>query len=183
MNLNKTSCIILLLFIPSMIFNQDWKKALKEKVKTETNKIEKKVKEEIQPLTLDFKISKIGYNPLKSINKLYLTIDFNGHNPNSLGVTFNETEFDLFVNEKIISKFYNEKKINIPKNDHFSFQENAEIKILEAGKAIFNSILKKNAIYSVIGKYHVKTPLGNFSFAIKLIEKEINTENKKDEEK
>ena len=69
--------------------------------------------------------------------------------------------------EKLVSKFFNEKKIIIPKNDIFSFQEKAEITILEAGKTIFNSMLKKNAIYSLMGKYFVDTSIGSFSFDIK----------------
>ena len=76
----------------------------------------------------------------------------------------------LLVDEKLVSKFFNEKKIIIPKNNNFSFQENAEITISEAGKTIFNSIIKKKAIYSIIGKYHVNTPRGKFEFDVKLIE-------------
>ena len=162
----------------SNLFNQNWKKTLNKKIKKETNKIEKKIKNEIKPLSIDFKISKISYNPLKALNKLNLTIDFSGNNPNSIGLTFDKTEFDLLVNEKLLSKFYNEKKIEIKKNNDFLFQENAEIKISEAGKTIFNSIIKKNATYSIIGKYHVKTPLGAFSFDVKLIEKEVNSKKK-----
>ena len=58
------------------------------------------------------------------------------------------------------------------------FQETAEIKISEAGKVLFKSILKKNVIYTVIGKYIVNTPLGTYSFDIKLLEKEVNPEKK-----
>ena len=170
--------LILSMTMTSNLFNQNWKKTLNKKIKKEANKIEKKIKNEIKPLSIDFKISKIGYNPLKALNKLNLTIDFIGHNPNSIGLTFNKTEFDLLVNDKLLSKFYNEKKIELPKNNDFLFQENAEIKISEAGKTIFNSIIKKNATYSIIGKYHVNTPLGTFSFDVKLIEKEVNPDKK-----
>ena len=166
--------IILIIIMPSIIFNQSWKKSLNKTIKKESKKIEKTIKNEIKPLTIDFKISKIGYNPLKSLNKLNLTIDFTGNNPNNLGITFDKTEFELSANGKFLSKFYNSKKIKIPKNDDFMFQETAEIKISEAGRTIFNSILKKNVIYAVIGKYHVNTPLGTYSFDIKLLEKEVN---------
>ena len=170
--------LILSIIMTSNLFNQNWKKTLNKKMKNETNKIEKKMKNEIKPLSIDFKISKISYNPLKALNTLNLTIDFSGNNPNSIGLTFDKTEFDLLVNEKLLSKFYNEKKIDIPKNNDFSFQESAEITISEAGKTIFNSIIKKNVTYSIIGKYHVNTPLGTFSFDVKLIEKEVNTKEK-----
>ena len=178
--MNRKLIIILILSIimTSNLFNQDWKKTLNKKIKKETSKVEKKITNEIKPLSIDFKISKIGYNPLKALNKLNLTIDFSGHNPNSIGIKFDKTEFDLLVNDKLLSKFYNEKKIDIPKNNVFSFQENAEITISEAGKTIFNSIIKKNATYSIIGKYHVNTPLGSFSFDVKLIEKEVNPKKK-----
>ena len=175
---NKKLVILILLLIPSTIFNQDWKKVIENKATKQANKIEKKIIQEIKPLVINFKISKTGYNPLKSLNKLNLTIDFTGDNPNPMGLALNKTEFYLFVNDKLVSKFYNEKKIIIPKNDTFSFQEKAEITILEAGKTIFNSILKKYAVYSLTGKYFVDTPIGTFSFDIKLMEKEMNTNNK-----
>ena len=178
MNRKLIILLILSIIMTSNLFNQNWKKTLNKKIKKETNKIEKKIKNEIKPLSIDFKISKISYNPLKALNKLNLTIDFSGNNPNSIGLTFDKTEFDLLVNEKLLSKFYNEKKIDIPKNNDFSFQESAEITISEAGKTIFNSIIKKNATYSIIGKYHVNTPLGSFSFDVKLIEKEVNSKKK-----
>ena len=175
----KNISIILLILIPSIIFSQSSKKSLNKKIKKESKKIEEKVKTEIKPLSIDFKISKIGYNPLKSINKLNLTIDFTGNNPNGLGITFDKTEFELLANDKFLSKFYNNKKIKIPKNDNFMFQENAEIKISEAGKTIFNAIIKKNVIYTVIGKYHIDTPIGTYSFDIKLLEKETNPQKSK----
>ena len=77
-------------------------------------------------------------------------------------------------------KFYNDKKISIPKNDIFLFQETAEIKLLEAGKTLFNSIVKNNVVYTVIGKYFIQTPLGEFSFDVKLLEKEIRSEQQID---
>ena len=127
--------ILFCFFHLEIIEAQDWLKSIKSVDKKEILKdIEKKITNEIKPLTIDFKISDVGYNPLKSINKLKLTVDFKGDNPNPLGVTFNRMEFNLFVDDKHLSKFYNEKNINIPKNDKFSFQEVAEVNILEAGK-------------------------------------------------
>ena len=161
---------------PTESYSQDWKKSLKNKGKKTLKKVEKEIKKEIKPLTIDFKVSNVGYNPLKSLNTLKLTIDFTGDNPNALGLSFEKTEFDLLVNDNLVSKFYNEKKIKIPKNDSFFFQETAEISILEAGKTLFNSIRKKEAVYTIIGRYFVDTPLGTFSFDIKLLEKVVNKE-------
>ena len=155
------------------------KKELNTKTKKELKKVEKKIANKIKPLTIEMKVSNISYNPLKSLKTLKLTIDFNGNNPNDLGITFNKTEFDLFADNTLLSKFYNEKKISIPKNDSFVFQETAEINIVEAGKTIFNSILKNNVVYTIIGKYFINTPLGEFSFDVKLLEKEINPEKEK----
>lgn len=152
---------------------------IKAKAKKELKKAEKQVAEKVKPLTIEMKVSDISYNPIKSLNTLKLTIDFNGNNPNDLGVTFNKTEFDLFANDALLTKFYNNKKISIPKNDVFLFQETAEIKLLEAGKTLFNSIVKNNVVYTVIGKYFIQTPLGEFSFDVKLLEKEINPEQAK----
>ena len=152
---------------------------IKAKAKKELKKAEKQLTEKVKPLTIEMKVSDISYNPIKSLNTLKLTIDFNGNNPNDLGVTFNKTEFDLFANDALLTKFYNDKKISIPKNDVFLFQETAEIKLLEAGKTLFNSIVKNNVVYTVIGKYFIQTPLGEFSFDVKLLEKEINPEQAK----
>ena len=152
---------------------------IKANAKKELKKAEKQVAEKVKPLTIEMKVSDISYNPIKSLNTLKLTIDFNGNNPNDLGVTFNKTEFDLFANDALLTKFYNNKKISIPKNDVFLFQETAEIKLLEAGKTLFNSIAKNNVVYTVIGKYFIQTPLGEFSFDVKLLEKEINPEQAK----
>ena len=84
--------------------------ATKRAKMSETND---KITEKIKHLSIEMKVSNVSYNPLKSINTLKLTIDFNGNNPNDLGVTFNKTEFDLFANDALLSKFYNEKKIEI----------------------------------------------------------------------
>ena len=83
-------------------------------------------------------------------------------------------EFDLLVNEKLVSTFHNDKKIRIPKKDKFSFQETAEVNIFEAGKTIFYAMVKKNAVYSIIGKYFIDSSFGTFTFKVKLIEKELN---------
>ena len=170
--------IILLFIITGVVYPKNWEKSLKIKGKDVLKKVENEIKKEIKPLTIDFNVSKVGYNPLKSLNTLNLTIDFIGNNPNSLGVTFNRMEFDLFVNDNLVSKFYNEKQIKIPKNDTFTFQEKAEISLLEAGKAVFNEIRKKKAIYTIIGKYFVDSSFGTFSFDIKLLERELNEEVK-----
>ncbi len=162
--------IITIAFSPMELDAQKWKNSLKNISK----KVAKDVVKEIKPLSVDFKVSKINYNPFKSINKLTLTIDFDCENPNPLGVTFNKTEFELLVNEKLVSKFYNEKKISIPKKNKFSFQEKAEINLAESGKTIFDAMIKKEAVYTIIGKYYVDTSLGTFSFKVKLIEKEVN---------
>ena len=155
------------------------KKELNIKTKKELKKVEKKITEKIKPLTIEMKVSNVSYNPLKSLNTLILTIDFNGNNPNDLGITFNKTEFDLFADDALLSKFYNEKKISIPKNDNFLFQETAEVNILEAGKTVFNSIVKNNVVYTVVGKYFINTPFGEFSFDVKLLEKELNNKKEK----
>ena len=178
--------LIFLIFLPNNLTGINLKK-IKSKAKKELNtktkqkfkKVEKKITEKIKPLIIEMKVSNVSYNPLKSINTLKLTIDFNGNNPNDLGVTFNKTEFDLFANDALLSKFYNEKKIKIPKNNTFLFQETAEINLLEAGKTLFNSIVKNNVVYIVIGKYFINTPLGEFSFDVKLLEKETNPEKDK----
>ena len=162
--------IIIIVFSPIELGAQKWKKSLKNIGK----KIAKEVVKEIKPLSIDFKVSKVDYNPFKSINKLILTIDFIGVNENALGVTFNRTEFELLVNEKLVSKFYNEKKISIPKKDKFTFQEKAVINLSESGKAIFDAMRKNEAVYTVQGKYFIDSPIGTFSFKVKLLEKEIN---------
>ena len=162
--------IITIVFSPIELDAQKWKKSLKD-IKKE---IVKEIAKEIKPLTVDFKVSKVGYNPFKSINKLTLTIDFECENPNALSVTFNRMEFDLLVNDQLVSKFYNEKKIRVPKKDKFSFQEKAEIKLLESGKTIFDAMRKNKAVYTIVGKYFIDSSLGTFTFQVKLIEKEVN---------
>ena len=165
-----TIIFLAIIFLPSELHAQKWKNSIKDVGKELT----KKTVKEIKPLTVDFKVSDVHYNPLKSLNKLTLTIDFNCENPNPIGITFNRTEFDLLVDDQLVSKFYNEKKISIPKNDKFTFQEKAEISLLDAGKTVFKSITKQNAVYTIIGKYFVDTPLGTLSFTVKLIEKQLN---------
>ena len=171
--------ISILFIIPLELQSQDWKKIIKIEGKKALKGVENKIKNEVKPLTIDFKVKKVDYNPIKSLDKLNLVIEFSGNNPNPLGVTFNRTEFDLFVNDEKVAKFYNEKKIKIPKKDEFSFKEQAQISILEAGKTIFNSIVKKKAVYTVIGTYYIDSPFGTFSFKTKLIEKEVNKKKKK----
>lgn len=145
-------------------------KILKEKVSKE---VEKAVKKEIKPLTLDYKISNIRYNPLKSLTIVGLDIDFYGHNPNRIGVSLDRIEFDLFIDGKHASTFYNEKNIRIPKEGDFSFQEKADLKLNALGKAIFNAVVKKKAKYRIDGTYYLDTPWGEFPIKSILAEKEM----------
>ena len=46
------------------------------------SKLKETVEKQVKPLTLDYTVSKIYYNPLKSINTLSLDIEFFGNNPN-----------------------------------------------------------------------------------------------------
>ena len=115
------------------IFSQDWKKSLsKTKIK-----IKNKIKQEVKPLRIDFKINKINYNPLKNPNALNLSLNFFGDNPNPVGLSLSIIEVNLYVNDKHTSKFYNDKKIKIPKNGDFELLKNAEINIIKAGKTLF----------------------------------------------
>ena len=181
--MNKVFYIGFFVFSFSILYCQDWKKALESKGKQIIKKVEQEIKKEVKPLTVDFKVSDIKYRPFKSVNKLTLTIDFSGNNPNSMGITFDRTEFQLLVNDRLLSTFYNEKKIKIPKNGDYFFQETAEVNILEAGRVVFNSILKRKAVYTLIGKYFLETPFGPFSFDIKLLEKEVNGDSDKKSKK
>lgn len=145
-------------------------KSLKSKV---TKKVKKVVDKEVKPLSLDHNVKKIRYNPLKSVNKVGLDIIFTGNNPNKVGVSLNRVEFDLFIDGKHASKFYNDKKIIIPKNGDFSFEEKADLKLSVMGKVIFNSIIKKKAKYRVDGTYFIETTFGTFPVKVKLAEKEM----------
>ena len=60
---------ILLIFMPSKMYSKDWKKALKSKSQEVLTKVENKIKKEVKPLTIDFQVSKVGYNPFKSLKK------------------------------------------------------------------------------------------------------------------
>ena len=145
-------------------------KILKEKVGKE---VEKVVKKEVKPLTIDYKVSKVRYNPLKSLNTVGLDIDFIGHNPNRIGVSLDRIEFDLYIDGKHASTFYNEKKIKIPKEGDFAFEEKADLKLSALGKAVFNAIINKKAKYRIDGTYFLDTPVGIFPIKVTLTEKEM----------
>ena len=145
-------------------------KGLKLKAATE---LKKTVEKQVKPLTLDYTVSKIYYNPLKSINTLSLDIEFFGNNPNKFSIGLNRIEFDLSINKKHASKFYNDKKIKIPINGEFSFKEKADLKISVMGKAIFDAIRNKKAKYQIDGTYYLKTKIGTIPLKAKLAEKEM----------
>ena len=145
-------------------------KNLSKKLKS---KAAESVKKNVKPLTINYKIKKIHYNPLISLTKVSLDIEFNGYNPNKIGVSLDRIEFDLFIDDKHGSKFYNEKKIKIPKEDNFTFEEVAELKVNTMGKAIFDQIIKKKAKYRIDGTYFLDTQFGNFPIKAKLVEKEL----------
>jgi len=175
--------ILLIFFIPESVNAQKWKKDFKSKGKKTLKMATKELKKEIKPVTIDYRVSDISYNPLKSLSKLVLTIDFTGENQNDVGVTLKRTEFDLFADDNLLTKFYNQKKIVISKKDVFNFQETAEISILEAGKTLFSSIIKKSVVYTLVGTFYVDTPFGSFPFDVKLYEKEMNPKEDKKKEK
>ena len=86
---------------------------------------------------------------------------------------FHKPTADLFIDDKHGSKFYNEKRIKIPKEDNFTFEEVAELKVNTMGKAIFDQIIKKKAKYRIDGTYFLDTQFGNFPIKAKLVEKEL----------
>ena len=137
------------------------------------SKLKKTVEKQVKPLTLDYTVSRIYYNPLKSINTLSLDIKFFGNNPNKFSIGLNRIEFDLSINKKHASKFYNDKKIKIPVNGEFSFKEKADLKISVMGKAIFDAIRNKKAKYQIDGTYYLKTKVGTIPLKVKLAEKEM----------
>ena len=145
-------------------------KQLKAKAAAELNKA---VKNQVKPLTLDYKVTKYHYNPLRSPNKLSIDIEFTGHNPNKIGISLNRIEFDLSINKKHASKFYNDKKIKIPKEADFTFKEKADLKLTVMGKAIFDAIMKRKAKYQIDGTYYIDTKFGTFPLKAKLAEKEM----------
>ena len=145
-------------------------KQLKAKAAAELNKA---VKNQVKPLTLDYKVTKYHYNPLRSPNKLSIDIEFTGHNPNKIGISLNRIEFDLSINKKHASKFYNDKKIKISKEADFAFKEKADLKLTVMGKAIFDAIMKRKAKYQIDGTYYIDTEFGTFPLKAKLAEKEM----------
>ena len=162
-----------LFFALSINLNAQFKgldKGLKLKAASE---LKKTVEKQVKPLTLDYTVSKIYYNPLKSINTLSLDIEFFGNNPNKFSIGLNRIEFDLSINKKHASKFYNDKKIKIPINGEFSFKEKADLKISVMGKAIFDAIRNKKAKYQIDGTYYLKTKIGTIPLKVKLAEKEM----------
>ena len=162
-----------LLFLLLMIFIDTSQEQLKNLSKKFKSKATESIKKNVKPLTINYKIKKIHYNPLKSLTKISLDIEFNGYNPNKIGVSLDRIEFDLFIDDKHGSKFYNEKKIKIPKEDNFTFEEVAELRVNTMGKAIFDQIIKKKAKYRIDGTYFLDTQFGNFPIKAKLVEKEI----------
>ncbi len=136
-------------------------------------KTKKTVKQSVKPLKMEFEVTKVKYDPLKSPDKLGVKMVFKGHNPNGLGIKLNRTEFDLYIDDKFAAKMYNEKKIEIPKNGEFSFDEKASIKISTVGKTVFKAIRDDKVTYRIEGTYFVHSPVGEFSFKAKLVEKEL----------
>jgi len=135
--------------------------------------VKKAAKQNIKPLDMEFEVTDVSYNPMKSIDKLQLTLQFNGHNPNGLGVNIGRTEFDIFIDDKFAAKIYNDKKITIPKKGDFAFQEKTSIKISTVGKTVFKSIRDEQVVYRIEGTYFIQSPIGEFSFKVKLLEKEV----------
>jgi len=162
--MNRVLLIIISLFLinPSPISAQ--LKSLKKQAL-------KSVKKQVKPIKIEFKVKDIKYNPLKAPNKLKLKILFDGYNPNKVGIKLNRIEFDLYIDDEFATKFYNDKKIKIPKKGEFTFEETAEFKMTTVGKAVFNSIIKKKAVYRVDGTYFIDSKFGKFSFKAKLVEK------------
>ena len=164
--------LISVLILLSPVYSQ-FKNLTKQLKSKAAEKVKEVVDENVKPLTIDYNIKKIHYNPLKSLTKLKLDIQFNGYNPNKIGVALDRIEFDLYINEKHASKFYNDKKIKIPKNNSFTFDEIAELKVNTIGKAVFDAIIKNKAKYQIDGTYHLDTQFGNFKLKAKLVEREI----------
>jgi len=141
-------------------------------IKDLAKKATKKVLAEVKPLSIDFEVTKVKYDPLKSPDALRITMLFTGENPNAVGIKLNRIEFDIYSNDKLAAKLHNDEKIEIPKNGEFSFTEKAKIKIKTVGKTVFKAMRDDNVTYKIVGTYFVDTKLGTFSFKADLVEKE-----------
>lgn len=133
----------------------------------------KALKQSVQPLEFDFEVTKVKYDPMKSPDKIGMTMVFKGHNPNDLGLRLNRTEFDLYIDGKFAAKIYNDKKIEIPKNGDFTFTEKAKVKPTTVGKTLLKKMKDKQVKYRIDATYYVKTPLGEYSFTAEIVEKKL----------
>ena len=77
------------------------------------SKLKKTVEKQVKPLTLDYTVSKIYYNPLKSINTLSLDIEFFGNN---VGKSIKEKDCNLILEEIISLAKKKECKIIFPED-------------------------------------------------------------------
>jgi hypothetical protein len=134
---------------------------------------QKAVKQTVKPLELDFEVTKVKYDPLKSPDKVHINMVFRGHNANDLGIKLSRTEFDIYVDDKFVAKVYNDKQIEIPKNDDFGFEEQTSIEVSTAGKTLFKALRDDTVVYRIDGTYFVSSPIGEFNFKVELVEKEL----------
>ncbi len=149
--------------------------SLSAQLKDLTKKVTKAVKESVESVEIEFEVTKIKYDVLKDPNKLTVNMIFNGYNPNPIGIKLARIEFDIYVDEKLATKIYNDKEIDIPKEGEFSFKEKAKMKLSTVGKTVFKAIKDDKATYRIDGIYFVNTKIGEFKFKAELLEKEVGS--------
>ncbi|MFC1481555.1 LEA type 2 family protein [Candidatus Neomarinimicrobiota bacterium] len=133
--------------------------------------LKKSVSEAVKPLEIEFEVTSVKYDPLKDAKNIKVKMLFSGHNPNGVGIKLNRIEFDLFIDDKLAAKMYNDEKIEMPKESPFSFEEKAKIKLKTVGKTVLKAMKDDKVAYKIVGTYFVDTKLGTFSFKADLVEK------------
>lgn len=155
------------LFAASITHSQ----TLQDQLNNLTNQVVQTVLENVEPLQIEFEVTKVKYDVLKSPDKLTITMQFTGYNPNSIGVKLGRVDFDVYVDDKFATKLTNDEKIEIPAAGEFAFKEKGKIKLSTVGKTLFNRMRKKETTYRLDGTYYVHTPIGDFPFKAELLEK------------
>jgi LEA14-like dessication related protein len=92
-----------------------------------------------------------------------IQIDFTAHNPGKKTATLDRLDYQIYINDKFVLDGSTSKKYSISPGQTKIITVDTTVSYVKAGKAAWELLTAKNAIWSIRGTSYFETPIGTIT--------------------
>lgn len=111
---------------------------------------------------IDVRIVSLGFTSAS------LELVFSITNPNSISVTFDRADYDLYGSEKYLGHGFISRKVNIPPSASRTVSSPFEVLYSDVGKVAWDILRGENVSWKITGKAYINTPKGEMEVPLEL---------------